>query len=37
VEKLNDGSHQNNSLCVHPVKTKSGQMIPKCLDMISVD
>lgn len=37
VEKLNDGSHQNNSLCVYPVKTKSGQMIPKCLDMISVD
>lgn len=37
VHKLNDGSHQNNSLCVNPVLTSSGQIIPKCLDMIDVD
>ena len=35
--RLNDGSKQDNSICVHPVKTPSGQIIPKCLDMITVD
>lgn len=37
IEKLNDGSRQDNSLCVNPVTTPSGQKIPKCLDMITVD
>lgn len=37
VVKLNDGSKQDNSLCLHPVRTASGQVIPKCMDMISVD
>ena len=37
VVKLNDGSNNDNSLCVFPVRTPSGQFIPKCLDMITVD
>ena len=37
VVRLNDGSKQDNSICLHPVKTPSGQIIPKCLDMITVD
>lgn len=37
IEKLNDGSCQDNSICIHPVKSNSGQMIPKCMDMITVD
>ncbi len=37
IEKLNDGSGQNNSLCFSPIVTPSGQTIPKCLDMITVD
>ena len=37
VEQLNDGSSQDNSICTHPVLTESGQKVPKCLDMISVD
>lgn len=35
--KLNDSSGQNNSLCLKPITTASGQVIPKCLDMISTD
>ena len=37
IEKLNDKSEQNTSLCLNPVMTASGQKIPKCLDMISVN
>ena len=37
VVRLNDGSKQDNSLCLHPVASSSGQMIPRCMDMISVD
>ena len=37
IVKLNDGSRQDNSICLNPVKTASGQVIPKCLDLISVD
>lgn len=37
VFRLNDGSRQDNSICLNPVRTPSGQIIPKCLDMITVD
>lgn len=37
IEKLHDGSNQDNSLCLHPILTKSGQKIPLCLDLISVE
>ena len=37
IVKLNDGSRQDNSICMNPVTSESGQIIPKCLDMISVD
>ena len=37
IEFINDNSKQNNRICEKPVKTKSGQIIPKCLDMITVD
>lgn len=37
ITRLNDGSKQDLSLCVNPVVTKSGQVIPRCLDMITVD
>lgn len=35
IEKLNDGRSQDNSLCVKPIVTASGQKIPKCLDLIT--
>lgn len=34
VVPLGDGDQKDNSLCFYPVKTQSGQIIPKCLDMI---
>lgn len=34
---IGDKDFKDNSLCFYPIKTKSGQVIPKCLDMISVD
>ncbi len=37
VEKLGDGSLHDNSICRCPVISKSGQKIPKCMDMIEVD
>lgn len=37
IEFIDDNSKQNNRICEKPVKTKSGQIIPKCLDMITVD
>jgi ADP-heptose:LPS heptosyltransferase len=37
IARLNDGSRQDMSLCVNPVMTKSGQVIPRCLDIITVD
>ena len=35
IEKLEDGSDKDNSLCLKPVKGQSGQTIPMCLDMIT--
>lgn len=37
IVKLNDGSRQDDSICPCPVTTSSGQIIPKCLDLITVD
>jgi len=37
IVKLNDSSEQDKSLCECPCTTASGQVIPKCLDMITVD
>jgi hypothetical protein len=37
VIPLNDNDHKNNSLCVMPIKLKSGQTIPKCMDMITAE
>ncbi len=31
---LGDGSEQDNSLCLRPVKTNSGRILPRCLDLI---
>jgi len=36
VQDLKDGDKEKNeSVCLRPVTTKSGQVIPKCLDLIS--
>ncbi len=35
VLPLGDGKEQDNSLCQFPVKSESGAVIPKCLDMVS--
>ena len=38
VQYINDGNILRNSrICEYPVITKSGQKIPKCMDMITVD
>lgn len=37
ITPLNDGSEQDKSICTKPVQCASGQIIPKCMDMISVD
>lgn len=37
IEFIDDNSKQNERICLKPVKTQSGQVIPKCLDMITVD
>ena len=38
IEKLNDNEHEHEGkICLKPVKSLSGQMIPKCMDMIKVD
>lgn len=37
VEKLPDHDKKNDSLCAHPVRTASGQTVPKCLADIGVD
>lgn len=37
VVPLKDGSDKDKSLCLHPVKTQSGQVIPLCMHMISVE
>lgn len=37
VAPLNDGSNMDKSICANPVTGSSGQIIPKCMDMISVD
>lgn len=37
VEYIDDGSVQNERICDNVIITKSGQKIPKCLDMITVD
>lgn len=35
--KLNDRSKHDNSLCKYPVPGGAGQIVPRCLDMISAD
>lgn len=35
IEPLDDSEHHNDSLCINPVVTPSGQKIPKCMDMIT--
>lgn len=37
IVPLGDGDSKDQELCLHPVKSESGQIIPKCLDMISVE
>ncbi len=37
IVPLNDNDSKDRSLCVFPVKTGSGQVIPKCMDMITVE
>lgn len=37
IEKLNDNSDNDKSICSLPVVSNSNQIIPKCMDMISVD
>lgn len=37
VVALNDNDSKNNSLCLNPVLTPSGQTIPLCMSMITVD
>ena len=32
---LGDGAKQDSSLCLYPVKTPTGVVLPKCLDMIT--
>ena len=34
ITKLNDGSNKDDCLCEQPVHSTSGQVIPKCMDMI---
>jgi ADP-heptose:LPS heptosyltransferase len=35
VQPLGDGKEQDNSLCLNPVATDNGVMLPKCLDIIT--
>lgn len=37
IVRLNDGDAKDQSLCLHPVVTQSGQTIPMCLDSITVE
>lgn len=37
IQKLGDGDKKDSDLCSQPVKTESGQIIPKCLDIISAE
>lgn len=37
VYPLHDGSEQDRSLCLKPVVSRSGQKIPRCLDLITAD
>jgi ADP-heptose:LPS heptosyltransferase len=37
VLPLGDGAEQDNSLCLYPVKSASGAILPKCLDMITAE
>jgi len=37
VVALGDGDEKDNSLCERPVKTSSGRMLPRCLDMIRAE
>jgi len=37
VVPLGDGDEKDQSLCLFPTETKSGQVIAKCMDMITVD
>jgi len=37
IIKREDGQEHDNSLCLFPVETSSGQTIPKCMDMITAE
>lgn len=37
THKLNDGAKHDKSLCDKPAPGEHGQIVPKCLDMITVD
>jgi len=37
VTPLGDGDEKDRSLCQFPTETRSGQVIPKCMDMITID
>lgn len=37
VQRLGDGAKQDDSLCLFPVQTESGGVIPKCLDMVTAE
>jgi len=37
VVPLGDGDEKDQSLCLFPTETKGGQVIAKCMDMITVD
>jgi ADP-heptose:LPS heptosyltransferase len=36
-EKLNDGDEKDENICHYPIELPTGQIIGKCMDMISVD
>lgn len=37
VVPLNDSNEKNKSICLYPVAMPDGQVIPKCMDMITAD
>lgn len=37
ITPLDDNDDKNKSLCLFPVKTGSGQVIPKCMDLITAE
>lgn len=37
IEPLGDGDEKDRSLCEYPIRLSSGQMLPKCLDLITAE